>query len=255
MLGTVLRRSGLSRMLWTLAGASAAACGRLGFDDGTPPALSVPATLRLATECGVAPATYPLEIVNTGATIIRIDDVEAAGGFAITDALPLEIAPGDGVTLAVRPPAAVIGTDRGGATKAGALTLITSDGAYTVELAADVLGANIDITDVGGQPLTLTFSGPQCPAPITAMVLNSGNRSASIEMPSASAFRLTGFASGDLLVPGGTSTALGVRPYTSSACASAETITFVVTGSVCTTTPVVLQASFNLSGSSSCACT
>lgn len=254
MLGSVLRRSGLSHMLWTLAGASAAACGRLGFDDGAPPALSVPASLRLETECGVAPITYPLEILNTGATVIRIDDVASAGGFAIEDALPLEIAPGDSFKLAVRPPAAVIGTDRGGDTKAGTLTLLTTDGAYTVELAADVRGANVDLTDLGGLPLTLTFSGPQCPAPITARVLNSGNRPASVDLPSTSAFRITGFASGDLLVAGGASMTLDVRPYTSNECANSETISFVVTGSVCTTTPIVLQASFDLTGSSSCAC-
>ena len=257
MMRVVLRRSSLSRMLWTIAGASAAAaCGRLGFglDEGAP-ALAVPPSLRIETECGVMPASYPLEILNTSGGVVRIDDVEIAGGFAITNVLPLEIQPGEGARLTVRPPAAVIGTDRGGDTKTGALTLLTSAGAYMVELAADVRGANIEVTDLGGLPLTLTFSGPQCPAPITARVVNSGNRSATIPSISPFAFRINGFVSGSVILGGGASTSLDVRPYTSSACANSESLTFTVTGSVCTTTPIVLGASFNLTGSMTCSCT
>lgn len=255
MLGVVLRRSGLSRMLWSVVGAtSLTACGRVGFgDDGG--ALALPSSLQLTIECGLVPASAALEVQNPGEVPVQITDFDATGGFALDDTLPIEIAPGASVKLAVRPPTAVIGTDRSGVAKTGALTLVTTAGPYTVDLIADVMGANLDVTDGSGMPVTLTFSGPACPAPITARIANSGNRAVTLTAIAPGAFRYTGFISGELSLAAGVSADISVRPFTMSACSTSEALHFMVTGSVCTTTPLVLAASFDLTGSTTCVCT
>ncbi len=255
MLGVMLRRRGLSRMLWAAIGAtSLGSCGRVGFgDDGG--ALSIASSLQLTIECGVVPASAALEVQNPGEVTVQITDFDATGGFGLDDTLPIEIAPGASVRLAVRPPTAVIGTDRSGVARTGALTLVTSAGPYSVDLTADVMGANLDLTDTAGMPVTLTFSGPACPAPITARIVNSGNRAVTLEQIAPTAFRYTGFASGELFLAAGASANISVRPFTMSACTTSETLHFTVTGSVCTTTPIVLAASFDLTGSTTCVCT
>lgn len=253
MLEVVRRSRSLSRMLWMIAGAGAlGGCGRLGFGEGVLEIVTAPA---LTTECGVMPGAGVLEVGNPSEIEIQITGADGTGGFALEDPLPIAIAPGGSVKLGVRPPVAVIGTDRAGDARTGALTLVTTAGPYTVDLVATVLGANVDVTDASGVAVMLTFAGPQCPAPITARVANTGTRPATLLAPTAAQFRMQGFASGELRVDGGGSGSFSVRPFTMASCSGAEALSFTVTGSVCTTQPIVLAATFDLTGASTCVCT
>lgn len=245
-----MRRTGsLPRVLWALA---LGACGRVGFGD--EPALRIAPELVIETECGAVSEPGALAIGNEGAQPVDILGADVDGGFALVAAPPAQVAAGDAIELLVRPPAAVIGTDRAGDVKRGTLVLHTSDGDLSVALSASVVGANIDLETDTGVPLTLTFSGAGCPAPITARIANTGTLPATVAVGFSQRFILTGFTSGMVTVQAGGDAPITVRPYTSSVCAASEDLTFTVTGSVCTATPFVLGGSFNITGSSSCSC-
>lgn len=258
----MVRSRTLSYALWSTLAAGCGGDGKAGQLADAPPAgpvavLPSPAAVTASAECGVAiPAVAELTIGNAGTKELVISAASADGGFTVTTALPVTIAAGAQGKLAIRPPAAVIGTDRGGATKAGTLTLTTNeDGtqARTVALTATVVGANIAITNAAGQPVTLAFSSASgCPAPQAVFIRNTGNAPAMVGAAMASGFGFDGFSGG--VVAAGAAPTQMVRPVTTADCMRSEAITYQVSGSTCGASTAALQATFNITGSSTCAC-
>jgi hypothetical protein len=173
-------------------------------------------------------------------------------------ALPVTIAPGTEATLTIRPPAAVIGTDRGGSTKNGTLTFTTNETAsptHTVMLSAYIRGANIAFTNDAGQPITLAFTSNSgaCPAPQAVFIRNTGTAPMTVGTASASGFAFSGFSGG--VVEAGATVTQMIRPFTiSGQCMTTETIQYQVTGQLCGASTATLPATFNIQGASSCFC-
>ena len=252
----------LSLVLWSsLAGA----CGGDGVghladappSTGTPVA-SLATTLATMAECGVAvPDGVDLTVTNTGTADLVISAATADSGFTVTTTLPLTIAAGAHASVTVQPPASVIGTDIGGATKTGTLTLDTNESAaptHTVSLTATVLGANIAFTDANGAPLTpmLTGTSGACPAPLAVFIHNSGTEAVTVGAGSASGFAFDGFSGG--AVAAGGVVMQDIRTFTQGGCSGAAAIVYPLTGTACTGPTVTLQATFNITGTSSCFC-
>ena len=267
MVSKMGRTPTLSAALWsTLAGLGLAACGsndQAGHlaDAFTGPVAGLPsAPLSATAECGVAmPPTADLVIANTGGSELVITEAIADGGFAVTTTLPLRIAAGAQGSLAVRPPAAVIGTDRGGTTKSGTLTLTTNEPTptRTVALSAKVLGPNLAFTDAGGAPITLLLQSPTgtCPAPLAVFLRNTGTAPLTVGAAVASGFAFGGF-SGGVLEPGASATQQ-IRPRTDSACTVSDTIIYQVTGNTCGSSTAALAGVFEITpqgGASTCFC-
>jgi len=255
------------RILWSVTAASSTmACGRLGFEDmsdssvgdGEPIAV-FESSLALTTTCGSTPIATPLAVQNKGTGPLRIEDASVTGGFRVATSLPLTIAPGETRTIEVIPPAAVIGTDLGGSQKSGVLALTTNESTAMgfapreVALVADVAGANLTVTGAGMAPVQLMFTGSSglCPEAKTVFIRNTGTDPVTVSAAEATAFS-TSFAGGS--IEPGAAQEDNVRVNTPSACAAMGTVVYAVTGSVCSVTPVVLQASFDIMGSTSCYC-
>jgi len=253
----VLRTRVLARILWSLTGlAGLAACGRLGFDQDAVALVTPP--LQFVTECGVAPAPGLVEVTNDGTTLLVIERADTTGGFQVVSTMPLTIEPGATASLELRAPAAVIGTDVSGSTKAGTLTLFTNDSEtpeHTIDLEARVVGAQIAFDTGGGMtmPVTLTFSANNmCPGPKGVAIYNNGDRPATFTLTSPSSFAIPVPFAGTL--DAGQSGFFEVRVRTSGPCTGAETITYMVTGSVCSAVPAVLDASYSITSVGTCSC-
>lgn len=218
-----------------------------------------PATLTTTATCGVAvPATADVAVMNTGSEPLIIASATATGGFTVTTTTPLTIAPGASATLTVRPPAAVIGTDVGGTTKTGMLAFVTNEtGAptRTVALSATVNGANLALVDNAGAalPAIMFTSGSGCPVSQEVFLRNTGNLAATVTSPSASGFGFGGF-SPSAVVGAGETINQPVSVSTLGPCTGTATVSYQATGTICTTLPVTLNASFTISGQSSCFC-
>jgi len=249
----------LRHVLWTLV--VAGGCGRLGFDSpeldpDTEAVAEVAASLEVTTECGAFSLTEgSLAIRNVGADELVIEDAEATGGFSITTVLPISIAPGEQAALAIAAPAAVIGTDRGGDLKSGELTLYTNEAivARTVALSARVVGANIEFRSSGNQPLDLTFSASSglCPPARELQVHNSGTEPVMVSASSSVGLAST-FSSG--MIDPNTASSGFLRATTSGPCVGTGTLTYMITGTSCTATPVVLMSSLTITGAGNCSC-
>jgi hypothetical protein len=250
----------------TVAGLGLAACGE---DDDTGhladaprgPTAVIQATLTAEAACGVAaPPSEDLGVANTGSGALVIMAAEADGGFTVTTALPLTVAPGEQGKLAIRPPASVVGTDRGGAIKSGTLTLTTNEQGSmtrTVALKATVVGANLEFTNADAAPMTLAFtaSSAACPAPQAVFLRNTGNQPVTVlGVSSSSAFAFTGFSTGEI-APGGVETQTW-RPFSQSGvCMTSSSISFEISGVVCDLPTVQLAATYDLNSVSGCSCT
>lgn len=265
----------LTAMLWTSAVAGAVGCDDPapaivdaagidgpGFDattiDAAPPALTFASTLAMTAACGGAATDATLTITNVAAQPVTITALDLTGGFTLDVALPATIAGGADRTITVSPPAAVIGTDVGGATVTGTLT-ITADvgGALApIDLTSTVIGANLALVDAAGQPqaaVALDTADASCPAPRAIFIHNGGNAPASLFASGASNFTVGGFTPSSDVAAGATvSTDLAVLTF--GTCTASETVTYQVTGTVCSVTPLALAASFNIAGSSACFC-
>lgn len=229
-------------------------CGRLGFDEDAV-AIVAP-LLELVTECGVAPSSADVEIVNDGTTTLVIEQVTATGGFTVSTPLPLVIQPGATGSLGVAPPAAVIGTDLPNTVKTGVLTIVTNEEAapeHSIDLSARVFGAQIAIVDGLGAPVSLRFtSNNACPSGTLLYAMNTGNRAASLtQMPASRLFATSAFTGP---IDAGTSGVFSVRALTTGPCSGIDTISYTVTGSACSITPAVFDASFTITGLISCSC-
>lgn len=250
----------IARLLWTSA-ILTSACGRLGFEElADGPVAAVPPTLAVDVECGAPlPPPSAVRVTNTGGDELRITSAQATGGFTVVTTLPLVIAPGDVASLEIRPPAAVIGTDRDGSQRTGSLDLVTNEdglASHQVALVATILGANVELTDLMSQPLSaLAFSAGSgaCPTSKTAQVTNTGSRAIQVAIEPTSSFAIAAGVSGVMVGPG-SSAVFSVRPLTSGPCSGADVLAVAVTGPVCAVTPSVLQATFDITGASTCAC-
>ena len=264
----------LTAMLWTSVGTAALGCGEVttpivdaaAFDarpvdaetvDGPPPALSYAASLQMRAECGGVTEAATLTIDNVAGQAVTITSFDTTGGFFIKTATPIAIAVGQQLQLVVTPPAAVIGTDRGGAEVTGTLT-ITADlgGALApVALSSTIVGANLELVDAASQPIAaiaLDSLDASCPASQTVFVRNQGNADVDLFVSGGSSFTLGGFSPSST-VPAGGAVSHDVFVQTFGGCAGSETFTYQATGLVCTDPPA-LQASFNIAGTSVCFC-
>ncbi|MBC7975829.1 MAG: hypothetical protein H7138_12705, partial [Myxococcales bacterium] len=231
----------------------------------TSPVAVVASTLTATAECGVAtPPAVDLMISNSGTADLVIRSAMVEGGFTVATALPVTVAPGAQRALSIVPPAAVIGTDRGGGTKTGTLTLVTNEiamGERTVELTANVLGANLAFTDEAGAAIVLAFAGTSgaCPVSKTVFVRNTGTSTLTLGAASASAFAFSAYSgafggfSGGTLAPGAFVTQ-EIRPVTDVACTGSGPVTYAVSGTVCSAPNAAVVGAFNITGASSCFC-
>lgn len=261
-------------MLWTSVGTAALGCGEVSTPivdaaaidapavdaettDAPPPALSYAAGLQMRAECGGVTEAATLTIDNVAGQAVTITSLATTGGFFIKTATPIAIAVGQQLQLVVTPPAAVIGTDLGGTEITGTLTITADLGGPLppVALSSTVVGANLELVDAASQHLAaiaLDTSDGSCPPPQTVFIRNLGNADADLFVSGASSFVFGGFAPSST-VPAGGAISHDVFLQTFGGCAGAETVTYQATGLVCTDPPV-LQASFNIAGSSACFC-
>jgi hypothetical protein len=221
---------------------------------GTVPAMSV--------ACGTGtPATVSVSIQNTGDAPLVLN-ASASGGLVITSSTSMTIAAGASSAITLRPPASVIGSDLGGTTKSGTLTITTNEvtgATHQIPLASTVVGANLSLRNAAGARITsATFTADMaCPASQAIFIANTGNADAQvfITTPNFQLFRFDDFGPSPS-VPAGTSVSYRMRVWTvQSACAGNQQIEYSATGTLCTALPLTLQASFNITGQTSCFCT
>ncbi|HEY4240259.1 MAG TPA: hypothetical protein VGM88_10600 [Kofleriaceae bacterium] len=260
----------LSSLLWLALGA----CGDDGGANHLPdaphadanpaqPTAVVASSLALMSPCGVAmPDTVDLPIMNGGTSDLVVSAADAPPGFTVTTALPLTIAAGATTPLTIRPPAAVIGTDLGGDTKTGTLTLTTndSDGSHAIALTSTIAGANVQFFDQAGDEVstaTLDGTGGVCPAPRSLTIANSGTSPVTIDQGTTTGFSGFGFAGFSGATIGGTSsTTITIDMQNSmSQCSGTGSVTFVATAdNLCTPTPSI-TLEYSVSGASgACFC-
>jgi len=251
----VLRSRSLARLLWSVTGSAALiSCGRLGFGEDAAAVVTPP--VELVTECGVEPVPGSVEIVNDGTIALVVEAATTTGGFTVVTPLPLVIEAGENGALAIAPPAAVIGTDVSGAIKTGTLTIVTNDGAsrsQTLDLSARVVGAQLQLNG-SAMPVALTFSANNaCPADQFVTFVNKGDRPVTLQLEAQQPGFQVQFFLGGTLDAGNSSTA-GIAVDTAAPCSGSATITYAVTGSLCSANPVVFDASFTITNAANCAC-
>jgi hypothetical protein len=228
----------------------------------TGPKLSVGSVPAMTTECGSTPATFAFELSNPGDMELTITKLPTdVDGFRLalrggTLVLPLRIPAGGTVKIEVRPPDAVIGTDVGGSIKT-AIAKIESNAVdqplTEIELLATVMGANILVT-VPAPPTTLAFSGSSgnCPQPRAATVRNTGNLSVGVQIRLPFEFAMAGTSTASLDENGVMTR--NFRPFSSGACSGVGVIEYDVIGPSCAADLTTLNATFNITGASTCFC-
>ncbi|MGH9886495.1 MAG: choice-of-anchor D domain-containing protein, partial [bacterium] len=229
---------------------------------GRTPTAAIGTVPSMTAACGAGtPAIVTVSIRNTGDAPLVLN-ASASGGFVITSAASMTIAAGATSAITLRPPTAVVGSDLGGTTKTGMLTITTNEvtgATHQIPLASTVVGANLSLRNAAGAPITTaTFNANmECPASQAIFITNTGNADAqvSITTPNFQLFRFDDFIPSSS-VPAGTSVFYMMRVWTVfSACAGNAPIQYSATGTLCTALPLTLQASFNISGQTSCFCT
>ena len=224
--------------------------------DAATPAVTFLTTAAMQSVCGGGTTSNELLITNVTATDVTLT-IAVTGGFNHDTKGSLTVPASGTATLTLTAPDAVIGTDLGGSTKTGVLTLTADVGGPlpTVALTSTVIGANLTIGDEAGPATTIALQSAtsSCPAPRAVFVRNSGNSSTTIFSSGASNFALGSLSPSSDVAAGG-SISQSISAFTFSACTGSEQLTYSVSGSVCTTTPLVLSASYTIAGSSSCFC-
>ncbi len=229
-------------------------------DATLAPVATLPGSASVGTTCGVStPPTTDITVGNTGNGDLTISAASASGGFTVVTTLPLTVTPGNTAMLTIRAPVAVIGTDLGGSTKTGTLTLTTNQAGAspTVTLSSLVTGANLVTVNSGGTAITMFAfsSGSTCPAPQTVYVRNTGNAAATISPTSSSSFMFSGWSPSSTVSAGSTVTqSVRLDTLSSQSCSGTGTISYQATGSICTSLPLALNATYNISGQSACFC-
>jgi len=231
---------------------------------GRAPVATFGTVPAMAASCGstaTTPVTFTVQ--NTGDAPLTITSATASGGFVLGTTFPMTIAANASATVTVRPPLAVIGTDVGGSTKSGTLSLVTNEignPTRNIALASTVMGANLVFTDTAGNVVTsASFTATQaCPARQTLYVKNTGNLSANVSITTANfqLFQYTGFSPSSTVA---VAPSIGVSHVLSvwtvqNACTGTQAMQYAATGTICKL-PGTLTASFNIGGQSSCFCT
>lgn len=258
----------LSHVLWSTVVGVGVLAGGCGDDDDRvgklpdapagPPIADVAAALATSTQCGVqSPASANLMISNTGGTELVISGAEASGGFSVTSTLPLTIPARSQGMLAVRPPAAVVGTDRAGNVKSGTLTLTTNESSSTRTIALTAaVRSNVELTNQEGAPISLAFTSPtsSCPAPKTVYIKNTGTTPVTFGRPTASGrFLFDGFTSGTIAAGGMEQTTYTLH-IDDQLCSGNATVSYSLTGEACGASTLSLPATFSISQASGCFC-
>jgi len=263
----------LSCLLWSSVGAgTVTGCGDGGptfIDaavdaveiDAIGPIAMVPPSASMTSVCGQAlPATVDLTVSNGGDQPLVVSAASATGGFTVTTSLPVTVPAGGSMPLTIRPPAAVIGTDLGGSQRTGTLTLTTNQGGAppTVALSTDILGANLELLDGLGNPLTALSlsSSAGCPGPATVSVRNTGTSTVTVASGSATYFAFSGWSPGSTVAPGSGVVSTQIRAWSlaDNGCSHTEVLDFTATGTVCTANPIQLTAVYTVAGQSACFC-
>lgn len=272
------RTNDFSRVLWLVTSAWLAGCGRIGFGESDhdstnvlpdapadidaavikgPPVVSVSAPDNLTSVCGDGATLSSVTVTNSGETDLVITDLATRDGvFKVTTDAPVTVAPGSSVEIQIKVPAAVIGTDIGGRSKTDQLMFGANVQIEPVALTTKVMGANIQITNPP-PPMALAFSSASgCPLPRAVSLRNAGNMAATVNMTAPAAFAITGTSGASIGM--GSSIALTLRPFTSSACSGTGIVQYNVTGAPnCGASGIggpTLNATFNITGTSSCFC-
>ena len=249
----------MSYVLWSVLAAGCGSDDKVGHLPDAPGAVPMleldgPA---LAITCGMQPTPIDHEVKNTGTADLVITSVTATGGFEVLTTFPMRIAPGAMAAVRIRPPFAVIGTDRGGTDKMGTLTIVSNASVEPLvqAISATVRGANLVFTDEAGQPVPRPFAfsatGGSCPEPAVVFLSNTGNEPITVGAASASGFAFGGFSGGT--IEAGAAVSQDITVVTTGQCSLEENIVYQVTGTVCTLPTVTLPASFAL-GSGACTC-
>lgn len=255
----------LTSLLWTsitVSGAAAlAGCEteEPKFISNDGPAALVPTNIPFAVSCGAAEQPEPVrfQVINSGNEVLRVTSATATNGFVVTGELPVEIQPGAAVSLQVRAPAAVIGTDVGGSIKTGKLTLETNDprGASDISLRSSIHGANLVLTNATGAPLPkldlTSASQSSCPPPASVFLKNTGDVDAVVAV-GENDYPIERISDSSTIAAG-KSAEFEVSPILGSDCQTAGQIIYQVTGEVCSATPI-LQVTQQVGGTSSCFC-
>jgi len=261
------RTPALASALWLVLGACGGDDGANHLPDGhiesdAQPLAVVPATLALSSPCGVAmPDTVDLPIMNGGPFDLVVSAAAPSTGFTVTTALPITIAPGATMSIAIRPPAAVIGTDLGGDTKSGTVTITTNDslGSHDIALVSTVAGANVAFSDANGPISTFHLDGANdtCPDPLPLTIRNSGTIPVTIDQGTLTGFSGFGFSgfSGATIDAGGTATVMVGMQNSMTQCSGTATLAFAATAdALCTPGPAV-SLEYSISGSTgTCFC-
>lgn len=248
-------------LLWTAVGATTVA----GCETDDPevksngPAAVVPANVELAASCGATTTeSVKFQIINSGNEPLVVRSATADNGFVVTAELPTTVQPGAAITVSVRPPVAVVGTDVGGSVKTGTLTVDSDDpnGAVKVTLRSRIHGANLVYVDAEDKVITkLAMTSPDnnCPAPGRFFIKNTGNEEAHVETPEG-AYPVTRISEGDEILAGD-KLEFSVSPSAGSDCAVNGQITYApTTDTVCTISPALEISQLTNGTSDSCFC-
>lgn len=248
-------------LLWTAVGAATAAGCETEepIDKSSGPAAIVPAVVELAASCGsTTTEAVKFQVINSGNEPLQVRSATADNGFVVAAELPATVQPGAAITLSVKPPAAVIGTDVGGSTKMGTLSIDSDDpnGVSKVVLRSRIHGANLVYVDAEDKVITkLAMTSPDntCPAPGRFFIKNTGNEEAHVETP-AGTYAVTRVSGGDEILAGD-KLEFSVSPNSSSDCAISGELTYeATTDTVCTISPVLEMSQLTNGSSDSCFC-
>jgi hypothetical protein len=252
----------LPSLLWaSVTAAALAGCETEDPSDAGAdgPAALVPLNLPFSVSCGATEPPEPVrfQIINSGNEVLRVSSATASNGFVVTGELPVEVQPGAAVTLQVRAPAAVIGTDVGGTVKTGRLTLETNDpsGASEILLSSSIHGANLVLTNAENLPLPkldlISESQSSCPSPVSVFVRNTGDVKADVTI-GENDYPIERVSDSSTVDPG-KSAEFEVSPILGDECQTGGQIIYQVTGQVCSAIPV-LEVTQQVGGASTCFC-
>lgn len=229
-------------------------------DKSNSPAILIPGQVTFSVFCGATTAPTPVkfQVTNSGSRPLEVSSATATGGFVVTASLPDTVQPGASIVVEIKPPAAVVGTDRVGQAKRGTLTVTSNDpaGPREISLFADVKGAAPSFEDVDGKAITkidLRSPNTDCPAPVEFRVKNGGERPLTIGEITG-AYNVTLVGKEDTTIGPGESLALRVNPDMSVECSASGTVTFPLTGGTCAT-EITLPVTQLVNGSTTqCSC-
>jgi hypothetical protein len=237
---------------------------------GRAPVLQVGRIDSMSVQCGGGPSPIvTISVRNMGDAPLILSSAEISAGFILVSTIPMTIAAGATASLQVRASQAIIGVDRGGTTRTGTLTVRTNEigtPERTLDLVADVNGANIDLeypisTVIQTMQFTTTMA---CPADRIIGIRNSGNQPVSLfewSTPPATHFRFATPIPSPTLDPGELTTTRIEVVILDQQCSitTPEQLRFRTMGTnICTTrnanSEVVLPLTYRINGFSTCTC-